>query len=164
MSLIILLDSEPLGLATNPKQSAGADACKAWLRAMPHAGHLPLVPEIVDYEVRRELRLYKKTRGLRNLDALAATPSYLPLTTAALRLAAEFWAQLRQTGLPTADRLALDADVILCAQAATLDPADYGAPSAAVVVATANVGHLARLADARLWQDIFEAPSTAEGA
>ena len=81
MSLIVLLDSEPLGLATNPKNSPEAEACRAWLRGLPHAGHLPLVPEIVDYEVRRELRLHGKTRGLQNLDALAAPGRYLPLTT-----------------------------------------------------------------------------------
>ena len=152
--MIVLLDSEPLGLATNPKQSAEADACKAWLRALPRAGHLPLVPEIIDYEVRRELRLYNKVRGLRNLDALAASPYYLPLTTSAMRLASEYWAQLRQIGLPTADRLALDADVILCAQAASIDPSTLGLSGAVVVVATGNVGHLARLTDARRWQDI----------
>lgn len=154
MSLIVLLDSEPLGLATNPKNSPEAEACRAWLRALPHAGHLPLVPEIVDYEVRRELRLYGKTRGLQNLDALATPRRCLPLTTAAMRQAAEFWADLRRIGLPTADRLALDADVILCAQAVTLDPAVWGLPGASVVVATGNVGHLARLTDARRWQDI----------
>ena len=133
MSLIVLLDSEPLGLATNPKQSPDADACRAWLRALPHAGHLPLVPEIIDCEVRRELRLYDKTRGLHNLDALAGPGRYLPLTTEAMRQAAEFWADLRRLGLPTADRLALDADVILCAQAATLDAPAWGMAGASVV-------------------------------
>ncbi len=54
--MIVLLDSEPLGLATNPKNSAEAEACRAWLRALSHAAHLPLVPAIIDYEVRRELR------------------------------------------------------------------------------------------------------------
>lgn len=155
MSLIVLLDSEPLGLVTNPKSSLEADACRAWLRALPQAGHLPLVPEIIDYEVRRELRLYGKVRGLQNLNALSASNRYLPLTTEAMRQAADFWADLRRIGLPTADRLALDADVILCAQAATLDPAALGLPGASVVIATGNVGHLTRLADARRWQEII---------
>ena len=154
MSLIVLLDSEPLGLVTNPKYSPEAEACRAWLRSLPHAGHLPLVPEIIDYEVRRELRLYDKIRGLRNLDALCIPRQYLPLTTNAMRQAADFWADLRRIGLPTADRLALDADVILCAQAATLEPAAFGLPGASVVIATGNVGHLSRLVDARHWQDI----------
>jgi len=45
--------------------------------------------------------------------------------------------------------------VILCAQAATLDPAALGLPGASVVIATGNVGHLTRLANARRWQDIL---------
>lgn len=152
--MIVLLDSEPLGLATNPKNSLEAEACRIWPRALPHAGHLPLIPEIIDYEVRRELRLHGKLRGLRNLDALAVPGRYLPLTTEAMRRAAEFWADLRRLGLPTADRLALDADVILCAQAATLDAITLDMAGVPVVIATGNVGHLSRLADARRWQDI----------
>lgn len=120
----------------------------------PSRGPSAARPEITDYEVRRELRLYSKTRGLRNLDALAVPERFLPLTTVAMRRAAEFWADLRRLGLPTADRLALDADVILCAQAATLEPAAWGHAEAGVVIATGNVGHLSRLADARRWQDI----------
>lgn len=153
--MIVLLDSGPLGLASNPKQGTEADACKAWLRALIIAGHRALVPAIIDYEVRRELQLYRKTQGLYRLDYLVATHGFLSLTDAALRQAADFWASARQQGLPTADRFALDADVILAAQAATLDPSEWGQPGAPVVIATTNVGHLARFADARLWRDVL---------
>ena len=86
-------------------------------------------------------------KGLQRLDDLIEIVGYLPLTTAVMRDAAELWAQVRQSGLPTADRHALDGDVILAAQARSI-PADD------VVVATTNVGHLARLVDAALWTDI----------
>lgn len=133
MSLIVLLDSSPLGLVTNPKE---------------------LVPAITDYEVRRELRLYGKINGLKNLDALVASTGYLPLTPQALWLAADFWAQARQAGMPTAERFALDADMILAAQAKTLDACAWEMPGASIVIATSNIGHLARFADARQWSDI----------
>lgn len=152
--MIIILDSGPLGLVTNSKASAEAEACKEWLRGLPLAGHLALVPEIADYELRRELRLYGKTQGLRQLDKFKSSNQYLPLTTAAMLQAAEFWADARQRGLPTADRLALDADVILAAQAATITSADWGLAEAQAVIATLNVGHLSRFVDARLWQSI----------
>jgi len=106
-----------------------------------------LVPEIADYEVRRELLRANKVRGLTRLDALATLLEYLPLTTVAMRQAAVFWAQARQQGRPTADDKALDGDVILAAQAMTLGATD-------VVIATTNVGHLWRLAPAALWPDI----------
>jgi predicted nucleic acid-binding protein len=105
------------------------------------------VPEIADYEVRRELLRANRVRGLARLDALTRLLEYLPLTTAAMRQAAVFWAQARQRGRPTADDKALDGDVILAAQALTLGAAD-------VVIATTNVGHLSRFAPAALWPDI----------
>jgi predicted nucleic acid-binding protein len=105
------------------------------------------VPEIADYEVRRELLRANKVRGLARLDALADLLEYLPLTTAAMRQAAVLWAQARQQGRPTADDKALDGDVILAAQAITLGTTE-------VVIATTNVGHLSRFAPAALWPDI----------
>ena len=153
MSLIVLLDSGPLGLVTNPKESAESLACKDWLRQLTRDGHQAHVPAIMDYEVRRELKLYGKVNGLRNLDMLAASAGYVPLTPQALWMAADLWAQVRQAGLPTAQRFALDADVILAAQARTLDAGFWEMPGAAIVIATSNVGHLSRLADAPLWQD-----------
>jgi len=144
---IVLLDAGPLGLVTNPKLSPQSMACNQWLQSLLLDGVHILVPEIADYEVRRELLRAGKMKGLQRLDDLIEIVGYLPLTTAVMRDAAELWAQVRQSGLPTADRHALDGDVILAAQARSI-PADD------VVVATTNVGHLARLVDAALWTDI----------
>ena len=47
------------------------------------------MPAITDYEVRRELKLYGKVNGLRNLDMLAASAGYVPLTPQALWMAAD---------------------------------------------------------------------------
>lgn len=154
MNLIVLLDSGPLGLITHPQSSPEADACKEWLRNLPLAGHLALVPEIIDYETRREILRRNSMNALQRLNSLKTPDGYLPLTTKAMLRAAQFWATAQQQGMPTADRLALDADVILAAQAATLEPADWGLPGAGVVVATVNVGHLGRFVDARVWQEI----------
>jgi len=53
--------------------------------------------------------------------------------------AAEFWADARKRGRPTADPKELDGDVIVAAQAI----------EAGAIVATENVGHLARYVTAR---------------
>jgi hypothetical protein len=108
-----------------------------------------MVPEIADYEVRRELIRAHRLRGIAHLDRAKTTLGYLPITTAAMSQAAEIWAQARQLGQPTAPDLALDADAILAAQAVLL--AQQGDP---VVIATTNVGHLARFTAAQRWQDI----------
>lgn len=75
-----------------------------------------IVPEIADHEVRRELLRAKRTKGVKRLDELKSRIGYLTITTDAMLRAAEFWAQARQMGYPTADDKALDADVILAAQ------------------------------------------------
>jgi predicted nucleic acid-binding protein len=106
-----------------------------------------IVPEIADYEVGRELLRANKVRGLARLDALVAKVEHLPLTTAAMRQAATFWAKARQQGEPAAADKALDGDVILAGQAATVGAVN-------VVIATTNVGHLSRFAPAALWPAI----------
>jgi hypothetical protein len=136
-----------LGLITNPKCSPKSLACTQWLRSLLAAEARVIVPEIADYEVRRELLRSNKLRGIAKLDDLNRLLEYLPLTTAAMRQAATFWAQARQEGLPTAAPTSIDADVILAAQGVTLGVKDF-------VVATTNVGHLSRFVRAELWPDV----------
>ena len=125
------------------------DACKRWFRQLLKNETRFVIPEIVDYEIRRELIRARIHRGIDRLDALEASLEYLPLTTTAMRQAAALWADVRQRGLPTADRQALDGDVILAAQALTA-----GLAREQVVVATTNVGHLTRLVPAEVWRDV----------
>jgi predicted nucleic acid-binding protein len=134
-------------MASNPKVTPENLACAHWLDQLVAGGTRVVLPEIVDYEVRRELLRAGRIRGLRRLDALCNTLEYLPITTLAMRQAAEFWAQARRQALPTAPDPALDADVILAAQAFT-----SGEPN--VVIATLNVGHLSRFVPADLWTNI----------
>ena len=147
MSRAVVLDAGPLGLATNPKRSPQSTACTHWLQAQLAAGARIIVPEIVDYEIRRELLRAEKRKGLEHLDALVRLVEYLPLTTAAMQLAAQLWAQARQKGQPTAADHSLDVDVILAAQALSLG-------DESVVIATTNVGHLSRFVAADLWTEI----------
>jgi len=144
---IVLLDAGPLGLVTNPKQSPASLACATWLQNLIQDGTQIVVPEIADYEVRRELIRARKKAGLQRLDALIDVLTYLPITTDVMREAAVLWAFARQSGQPTADRHALDGDVILAAQARLI-------LSDQVVIATTNVGHLSRFASAYLWTEI----------
>ena len=144
---VVALDAGPLGLVTNPKRSPESLACARWLQGLVAGGSRVVLPEIADYEVRRELVRGRRVRGLQRLDALVDLVEYLPLTTTAMRQAAVFWAEARQRGRPTADDRALDGDVILAAQVATLESADG-------IVATTNVGHLSRYVHAALWRDI----------
>ena len=142
----MLLDAGPLGLVTNPNRSPSNLACTRWLQELLTRGVQVLVPEIADYEVRRELLRAKKDRGVAKLDALASSIGYLPLTTAAVRQAAEFWAVARQQSRQTAGDQSLDADVLLAGQAHAL--------GGDVVIATTNVGHLSRFVASEEWHTI----------
>jgi predicted nucleic acid-binding protein len=117
LSRIILLDTGPLGLITHPQKNP---EIKAWLQKLVLKEVLVRVPEIADYELRREPLRARKTRGIQRLDALKASIGYLPITTDVMLRAAELWAQARQQGQPTADNRALDGNIILVAQAAEL--------------------------------------------
>jgi hypothetical protein len=90
VSRIVVLDSGPLGLVTNPRGSERSARCKAWLQGLLGAGVRVVVPAAV---------------------------GYLPLGDDALKLAARLWADIRNTGLPTTPDPALDGDVVLAAQA-----------------------------------------------
>jgi predicted nucleic acid-binding protein len=151
MTVIISLDSGPLSLITFPKPAADADACKQWLAGKLSGGARVVVPEIVDYELRRELLRAGRSNSIARLDAfLAADPARLiRIDSLALRRAAELWSDARRRGLPTADVKELDIDVVQVAQLASagFDPAD-------LVIATTNVGHLSRFVRAETWDKI----------
>jgi predicted nucleic acid-binding protein len=144
---VVLLDAGPIGLVSNPKRSPQSIACAQWLQSLIVSGTRVVVPEIADYEVRRELLRANKVQGLSRLDALSSLLKYLPLTTEAMHQAAVFWAQACQQGQPTASDNTIDGDVILAAQAATMTLSD-------VVIATTNVGHWSRFVSVALWQNI----------
>jgi predicted nucleic acid-binding protein len=146
VSAVVVLDASPLGILFHPRNPPPVAACRQWLVNLSAAGRRVVLPEIADYEVRRELIRLSSRNALINLDQLGTQLEYLPLSTTAMRLAAELWAQARGAGRPTAPDPALDADVILAAQAITMNTA--------VVVASANPNHIKRFVAAELWSSI----------
>lgn len=149
MSLVVLLNAGPLGLVTNPKASKETQEGSLWLDSLTNRKVDVRIPEIADYEVRRELLRANKQRGIRRLDEFKQILDYVPLTTQTMLKAAQFWADMRRRGIPTADNKALDGDVILAAQAAMLENGGYE-----VIIATTNVRHLARFTTAKEWRAI----------
>lgn len=150
--MIVFLDTSVLGAVVNPNaKSETVKGIKAWAIRMEAAGHQLIVPAIADYELRREFIRDKKTASIAELDRFngAVPDRYLLLEDAALKIAAEEWAKVRNLGKTTADPKALDGDAVLAGQVLdqNLDPADY-------VVATSNLGHLTLFVNAAEWQTI----------
>ena len=138
-----MLDSGPLGRLTHADYSRNREH-REWLAALLDHGVAVFLPEIADYEVRRNLIVEHLTGSLANLDALPSLVTYVPLTTADMKEAAALWAKSRKAGRSVGDPKELNADVILAAQAIRLG----------AVIATDNIGHLAQFTDARLWTSI----------
>jgi predicted nucleic acid-binding protein len=149
MNRIIVLDSGPLGMVTNPKAKGIPLDCQMWLKSLLRRGERIIIPEIADYEVRRELLRAGLLKSVHRLDNLKQTLEYIPIQTDTILLAANLWAEARKIGQPTADPKALDGDVILAAQARLLCN-----DTTEAIVATTNVAHLSRFITALDWQSI----------
>lgn len=144
MAKIIVLDTGPAGKIAHPSVDPRV---KQWLAERIAAGDQIALPEIVDYELRRNFLLEVRrgktsfTTSLQRLDELRNTLVFLPLSSDIMLKAAELWADARVRGKPTADDKALDGDVILAAQALQIDG----------TIVTENPGHLASFAKVERW-------------
>ena len=149
----VFLDAGSLGLVTDRHGKPEADACRLWAASLLSAGVDVLVPEIADYEVRRELLRAGKTSGLGRLNRFIEGADYLPISTAAMREAARLWAEVRNAGLVTAPPLALDGDTVLAGQVLAWCAAE-GVPLSDTRTASVNVRHLARFVPSDTWENI----------
>ena len=147
MARFVLLDAGLLGMVTHPRPNPEV---MKWMEKLRQEGSEVRVPEIADYELRRKLLHLNFAESVHRLDALKEAAGYIPLTTEMMLKAAEFWAEARKQGRPTADEKSLDVDMILTAQATIVKNVSN---ENEVIIATNNIGHLSLFADARRWQD-----------
>ncbi len=143
MKPAVLLDTGPLGVLTNPSHTPARQAAGQWLAGLLSAGRRVLLPDVSDYELRRELLHRRSIQAVNRLDFLHTQLEPLLISRNAILRAADIWADARRRGISTAPPGALDFDVVLAAQADTL-----GGPT---VVATMNVAHLSRFTPAEFW-------------
>ncbi|MDA1190779.1 MAG: PIN domain-containing protein [Candidatus Poribacteria bacterium] len=135
----MMLDTGPLGRIVHPRRNRDL---VEWLQEILAVG--VILPEISDYELRRNLLLESFEPSIQRLDRLSTLFTYQPISTSTMRKAAKLWASARRSGQPTADQHALDGDMILAAQAL----------ESGSIVITENVGHLSRFVEAKRWHEI----------
>lgn len=123
----------------SPKKTTEFLQIKTWLQSLLAGGITVLLPEIIDYELRRAYLRVKNDDAIRELDRMKMVLFYDPITTEIMLRAAWYWADVRQKGLATANEEALDGDAILAAHAYFIENSGYES-----VVATANIKHLQR--------------------
>lgn len=146
MSRWVLLDSGPLGLLVKSQTRTFLDA---WIENLAVQGTTVCLPEIIFYELRRELLRLRLTTAVTALSEYVSILAYEPITTSIIMRASELWADTRRQGRPTSDDKAIDIDVLLAATAIEVMERGHD-----VLVATANVAHLSRFVDSATWQQI----------
>jgi toxin FitB len=135
MGKVILLDTNPLSQVTHPKTEP---KIQQWLQSLKKEETVIRVPEIADYELRRELLRQGKQKSIDRLNKLSQI-CLIPINSETMKKAAQLWAWVRNQGNPTASNDSLDGDVILAAQAILqLKIFDN------VTVVTTNLKHISR--------------------
>ncbi len=146
MSAIVVLDARPLSQIAHPRKYK---PISDWLKDVAASGRRVVIPEIVDYEVRRGLLRIPARRQIHELDAIKKRLYYFPLSTELMMSAAQVWADARRMGKPFTSDDRLDGDAILIAQAQA-----WGDPRRVTVI-TENLKHLAPFVNAIRWQDFL---------
>ena len=85
MADYVVLDSGPLGLASRNRNHSRAAPFHFWMNALLVRGADFVVPEITDYELRRELTRIGANTSILRLDGLVTTGGliYAPITAGA---------------------------------------------------------------------------------
>lgn len=120
MSRFVLFDTGPLGQIARKRPP---EAMVTWAERLTSSGVRLAVPEICDYELRREYIRAGLKESLVVLDLLPTVYDYIPLDTTTMQRAAELWAFVRAKGKPTVD---LRTDLRRAYQAAFLPVLEVG--------------------------------------
>lgn len=136
----VMLDTCILGKIAHPHPNKDI---AMWLQDLIRNDFAVIIPEIVDYELRRSLLYRELTKSIQRLNDLKEELIYLPLNTETMLIASELWAKARKIGKPTAGPKELDCDIILSAQALYVN----------AIIATENLTHFI-FVEAKSWDRI----------
>ncbi len=145
----LAIDTCILSKICHPGKNSNKEIC-AWFSNVILSGEYQIyIAAIVDYEIRRGLLHLTKTgqesqKSITRLDTYISDFDYIPLDRIIMNNAAELWADARSKGISTADQKALDADVILAAQAKSVN----------AIVVTDNVRHLGKYIMTKKWNEL----------
>jgi hypothetical protein len=150
---IVLLDESPLAAITHPSSKGDAGVAKTWYAELRAAGITVRVPQIADYELRRQLILKNFLSSIALLNqVIRQTGGLVPIKEKTFQHAAKLWAQRRKNNEAARDDKSLDGDMILCAQAWSLTR-----PRQKVIVASSNIKHLKSFVECDEWKNITAA-------
>lgn len=157
--MIVVLDSNILGMLSTPDESASLERegelkevrhCTEWLYKLLAKGARVIIPDICDYEVRREL-IRIGSSSVKELNSLRELLDCYEVTFEVLAEAAELWAESRKISQPNKLEENIDVDCIIAACCHVLERDN---PGQAVILATKNIKDFQRTTNCAHWQDI----------
>jgi hypothetical protein len=153
--MIVFLDTNILGFLSTPSQEQKILKCQNWFEHLLVRGVLFTSSELCFYEVKRSLILAqkegKKVLGIEKLEELRQFIDVLIIDKKAINIASEVWADSQLKDLPNVKQSSLDIDTIIVAHFTILMDQFQGQY---VVIATENIKHLGKFAEAQIWQNI----------
>ncbi|MEG3436898.1 hypothetical protein V0288_07180 [Pannus brasiliensis CCIBt3594] len=147
--MIILLDSGVLGALSNPNESEINARLEQWLFNKIKWGSL-ITSQVCKYEVKRSL-LKIQSKGINKLADLEELIDFIPIVDRDIEIACELWVKSITEGIQVAPERDINFDIILCAQWQRLQEEN---PGRKVIIATTNLRHLRRFAEAELWENL----------
>ncbi len=144
MTEMFVLDARPVSQIVHPRKFRDV---KTWFKSNLKAGRRAVLPEVIDYEVRRGLLRIPAPAQIERLDFLREGVHFDPITRPIMYDAAHIWAKARNMGKPFTSDNRLDGDAILIAQVRALGDPDK------LTVITENAAHLEPFVPAMLWSD-----------
>ncbi|MDJ0662291.1 MAG: type II toxin-antitoxin system VapC family toxin [Crocosphaera sp.] len=153
--MLVFLDTNILGLLSNPKKEGESLACQIWFERLLARGVYFVSSSLCFYELKRSLILSVKqggtSKGLQQVNNLRQFVDVLIVDEEVANMAAEIWSISRLQGTPTAANNSLDIDIIIAAHWQLLV---NQFPGRYIVVSTTNIKHLGLFTEAEEWQNI----------
>lgn len=153
--MIVFLDTNILGFLSSSSQNQTILKCQNWFELLLVRGAFFTSSELCFYEVKRSLILAqnegKKVLGIEKLEELRKFIDVLIIDKPVIDIASEVWADSQLKGLPNVKQSSLDIDTIIVAHFTILVNEFKGQY---VVIATENIKHLEKFAEAQIWQNI----------
>lgn len=157
--MIVVLDTNILGVLATPNDSESLERegesrevyyCTEWLYRLLSKGAQVVIPNICDYEIRREL-IRISSSSVEELNNLRESLDCYEVTFDVLEEAAEIWAESRKISQPNTQKENIDVDCIVAACCRVLERENSGR---VVILATKNIKDFQRTTNCALWQDI----------
>lgn len=155
MGTLLVLDSNTLGLVTNPNKVAEAERCRQWLLELGAYGVRAAIPETAYLEVLQGLRYARSRDGVISLTVISNGLEHIATTPAILKEARQIQDYLISIGRTPGPPSDLSPDCIVAASAKlAYHMLQANGPDTRAIVVTDNIKHFEQVVECYRWTDL----------